>query len=127
MSASDAESECSDEISLSEFKRSVQQYVDEDDAIKRLKDEIKIRTQRQKLLSEKMMKYMQSINKLRCDLGEAGAIEIKTRKSTSGLTEKTMKSALCEYFNNEDQGLKVAEFLKGKKVTKEVPVLKRII
>ena len=115
------------DVSLDEFKKAVQMWVNEDDAIKKLKEEIKTRTQKQKLLSEKMMKYMKSINKLRCDIGDAGSIEIKTRKSTTGLTEKKMKVALVEYFKDESEGDKLAAYLKSKKETKESEVLKRFV
>ena len=114
-------------ITLEEFKKAVQMWVNEDDAIKKLREEIKTRSKKQKLLSEKMMKYMKSINKLRCEIGEAGSIEIKTRKSTSGLTEKKMKVALTEYFQNESEGDKLASYLKGKKETKENEIIKRFV
>ena len=71
------------------------------------------------------MRYMTSINKLRCDIGDAGSIEIKQRKTTSGLNEKKMKIALSEYFNNQQEAEKLAEYLKSRKETKETPFIKR--
>lgn len=124
---SDNESESGDQsISMEEFKRCVKMFTQIHDEITRKKKEIKEETKKLNMIGEKVKSYMQSQNKLCCDLGEHGSLELKTRKQTSGMGKKALETTLTSFFNNNEKKSKeLIEFINKQKKIKETVVIKR--
>jgi len=83
-----------------------------------LKEQIKERTKKIKVLQEVIVRIMKSHNVAALDLkATGGRVITKQRKSQSGLTTKTLQQNLATYLKSEEEATKVLQFIQSQRQT----------
>ena len=112
---------------LEPFKKAVKEYIIIDDDIKQLEQAVKKRKQNKKKLSDYILTFM-SQHDIE-DLNTNGGSKLKRSVSYTKkpLNKTTITHMLKEYYKNDLQGEKVANFIINKREKVERLRLKRII
>ena len=110
---------------ISQFKSLVKEYLTIDDKIKVLTEDIKKQKKIKEQASEKILKFMENYN-IEDMKTESGRLQRNISYTKKPLNQKTLKSKLAEYFQNEDKGGEIAKFVLDKREKEKRVTLKRV-
>jgi hypothetical protein len=86
------------------------------DECSNLKEQLKERAKKMKVLQEVIVRIMKNHNVAALDLKNTGGrIITKQRKSQSGLTPKTLQQTLATYLKSEEEAKKALEYIQSQR------------
>lgn len=90
----------------------VKEWIQIDNEIKDLKNQMKIRNDRKKYLSGRLIETMKNNNLDRIDTTGSGTLIHKTESTKKGINKKYLFDALTKYFKNDEQlAAELCEFI----------------
>lgn len=114
------------ENKLNIFKQTVKNWLDIDNDIRTLEKAIKDRKNKRKELQSNIMTFMEENNIKNMNTID-GKITFNHSKIKKPFNQKYIKNTLSDYFNNSDDGLKLADYLNDKREITNRTYLKRFI
>ena len=112
---------------LEPFKKAVKEYITIDDDIKHLEQAVRKRKQKKKILSNYILTFMSQHNIEDLNTNSGSKLKKSVSYTKKPLNKTTITHMLKEYYKNDQQGEKVANFIINKRAKVERLRLKRII
>ena len=125
MSDNESDSGCNKSISLVEFKKYATQYLEVQNRMEHIKQEMKDLKTRSKLLSEKVQEFMLDNDYLCVNIGNE-KLELNQKERATPLGQKKMLECFSTFLNNEHMAKELQSYLKNQRQIKEYYILKRI-
>lgn len=108
-----------------EFKRAVKEYVSIHDEIADIRTVINQKTKRKKGLTEFIIAYMKDNEKLVCNLGVSGVLQMKKHKTSLSLKKDYVQELLAQILKDDAKAKESADFIFENKPSKETYKLHR--
>lgn len=108
------------------FENQIQQWVNIDNQLKQINDQVKNLREKRNILEKNITNYASSNNLSNSTIQISdGKIKFTNTKVPEPLTFKYLEKALSEVIKNESQVNLIMEHIKQKRVIKTVPEIKR--
>ena len=125
MSDDESDSGISNSMSIAEFKKCANQYIEIQNRLDEIKEETKELKTKAKVLNEKIQEFMLENDYLCCNVGD-DKLELDYKQRASPLGQKRMLECFSTFLNNETRAKELSEYLKSQRTMKEYYQLKRV-
>ena len=113
-------------ISVNEFKACVKLWISVNEELEKLKYETSIRKKKISSLSDTIVSFMKTHDKSACDLGDAGVLELKQKKTKQALKKDQVCKLLEDFIKDSKKCEEISQFLFDNKQIKESFTLKKV-
>ena len=122
---SDAESDVQDDVVISkeEFKGYVKEWIDINNKLTQLKSTLNQLNKRKKVLTPKIIRFMESHKAEFLNLGNDGSIKMKQTKVTKALNKTSISELLLKFGKSENETSNIVDFLWSEREVKYTPKL----
>jgi hypothetical protein len=108
------------------FEQNIQQWISVDNQLKQLSDKIKDLRDQKNSLNDAIFNHVENSNLSNATVQISdGKLKFIKIKDTQQLTFKYLETCLHEIIKNEEQVIKIVEYIKNKRDVKYVPEIKR--
>ena len=125
MSDNESDSGISKSMTLAEFRKYSKQYLEVQNRMDEIKEEMKDLKTRSKVLSEKIEEFMLENDYLCVNIGDE-KIELQPKERATPLGKKKMFECFTTFLHNETRAKELQEYLQNQRQVKEYYILKRI-
>lgn len=125
MSDDESDSGIQTSMSLADFRKFSKQYLEVQNRMDEIKEEMKDLKARSKVLSEKIQEFMLENDYLCVNIGDE-KIELDHKERATPLGKKKMFECFSTFLNNESRAKELQEYLQNQREVKEYYILKRI-